>query len=308
MFKIEKPGIYFNVPVADYFQDACPVPSLTQSIAKVLLDRSASHAWQAHPRLNPNFVRDDPTKFDLGNLAHALLIGRGKSIAVIDADDWRTKAAKEAREAAAAEGKLGVLRHQYDRAAAMVERAREQLDAAGMSDAFRDGDGEVVIAWTLGAEWARSMIDWLSPDRRTVFDYKTTSASAAPHKLGAKMADDGWCLQAAFHSAGLDTLDPDNAGRRRHIFVCQEAEEPFALSIAELSEPALTIGRKQAAAAAGIWARCMASGKWPGYPACPIVPEYPGWAELRWLDREMNEFKDFPPLDGPDPVNILIAG
>jgi hypothetical protein len=88
-----------------------------------------------------------------------------------------------------------------------------------MSDAFREGDGEVVIAWRLGAEWARSMIDWLSPDRRTVYDFKTTAESTAPHKLGAKMADDGWHLQAAFHAIGLDHLEPDNAGRQRHIFV-----------------------------------------------------------------------------------------
>ena len=278
-------------------------------INKILLDHSPLHAWHAHPRLNPKFERDDPTKFDIGNVAHKLLIGRGKDIAVIVAPDWRSKAAQVARESAAAAGKLGVLGHNYDRAAAMVERAREQLDAAGMSDAFRDG--EVVIAWKLGEEWARSLIDWLSPDRRTVLDYKTTAASAAPHKLGAKMADDGWALQAAFHENGLDHIDPDNAGRRRHIFVCQEAEEPFALSIAEMSESAITIGRKQLQAAAGLWARCMAAGKWPGYPACPIVPEYPGWAEARWLDREVTEFADMPIL--PDrrerePVNILMAG
>lgn len=308
MTMITRPGIYTDFPVEQYRADPCPQPSLTQSIAKVILDHSPLHAWHAHPRLNPRFTHDEERKFDIGNIAHSLLIGRGKSIAVIDAEDWRTKAAKEAREAAAVEGKLGVLRHQYDRASAMVEAARKQLDAAGMSDAFREGNGEVVIAWRLGHEWARSMIDWLSPDRRVVYDYKTTAASAAPHVLGARMADNSWPLQSAFHENGLDHLDPGNAGRRRHVFVVQEVDEPFALSIAELSESALTIGRKQAAAAAGVWARCMASGRWPGYPAAPVVPEYPSWAESRWLDREMNEFADLPPLDQPEPVNILMAG
>ena len=66
MFKIEKPGLYLDVPVDDYFADPLPAPSLTQSIAKIILDHSPLHAWHAHPRLNPNFVRDDPTKFDIG--------------------------------------------------------------------------------------------------------------------------------------------------------------------------------------------------------------------------------------------------
>ena len=104
---ITAPGIYTDFPVDQYRADPCPQPSLTQSIAKVILDHSPLHAWHAHPRLNPRFVQDEEKKFDIGNTAHALLIGRGKSIAVIDADDWRTKAAKEAREAAAfAKGKI----------------------------------------------------------------------------------------------------------------------------------------------------------------------------------------------------------
>lgn len=308
MFTIDNPGIYFDVPVDDYFRDCCPDPSLTQSVAKILLDRSPLHAWHAHSRLNPAFVRDEPTKFDIGNVAHALLISRGKNIAVVDAEDWRTKAAKEAREAAAKEGKLGVLRHHYERAAIMATRAHEQLAAAGIQNAFRVGNGEVVIAWKIGEEWARSMIDWLSPDRRTVWDYKTTAASAAPHKLGAKMADDGWPLQAAFHANGLDTLDPENAGRRRHIFVCQETEEPFALTIAEMSESAMTMGRKQLQAAAGVWARCMAAGKWPGYPSAPVRPEYPGWAESRWLDRELTEFADVPVIVNPSTMLTDLSG
>lgn len=104
-----RPGIHLDIAAADYFADPCPSPSFTQSIGKLLIDRSPAHARLAHPRLNPDFDPDDATKYDIGNIAHRLLIGRGKELAVIEADDWRTKAAKEAREQAAAEGKLGVL-------------------------------------------------------------------------------------------------------------------------------------------------------------------------------------------------------
>jgi hypothetical protein len=96
--KIDKPGIYRGVSSADYFADPCPTPSLTQSLIKILIERSPEHAWTASPRLNPQFEYDDDTKFDIGNVAHRLVLGRGKEIEVVDFPDWRKKEAQEARE------------------------------------------------------------------------------------------------------------------------------------------------------------------------------------------------------------------
>ena len=93
-----KPGIYREFPVADYYADPAPTPSLTQSLAKIIIERSPLHAWHAHPRLNPDFERDDPTKYDVGNIAHALMLGRGKDLVVLETfDDWRTNDAKKRR-------------------------------------------------------------------------------------------------------------------------------------------------------------------------------------------------------------------
>jgi hypothetical protein len=105
---------------------------------------SPLHAWHAHPRLNPDYRHDDDTKFDVGNIAHKLMLGRGKDIVVLDFDDWRTKAAKErARRRRGRQAR----RARQARAAAdrMVKAAREQLDARGLGHLFGDqGDGEVV--------------------------------------------------------------------------------------------------------------------------------------------------------------------
>jgi hypothetical protein len=78
--RITQPGIYLDMSAVDYFADPCPSPSLTQSVAKRLIDRSPLHAWTIHPRLNPAFEADDPTKYDIGNIAHRLLLGRGKEL------------------------------------------------------------------------------------------------------------------------------------------------------------------------------------------------------------------------------------
>jgi hypothetical protein len=287
MLSISKPGIFTDVLPAAYFADLCPRPSLTQSVAKLLLDRSPLHAWYAHPKLNPDYVRNEETKFDLGNTAHQLLIGRGRDVMALPYNDWRSGKAKQAREEASLMGKLAVLEHQYERARNMVVAAREQLDDRGLDDLFWDGDGEVVAAWNEGEIWLRQMIDWLTPGNLTMADYKTTGESAAPQALARKMVNDGWHIQAAMAERGLDVLDAKSAGRRRYLFVVQEDTRPYALTVVEISESVMTLGRKMLQFAVRIWTHCMQQNIWPDYPHEVQRPEFPGWAETQWLDREM---------------------
>jgi PDDEXK-like domain of unknown function (DUF3799) len=296
--KIEHPGIYTDMSSADYFADPCPQPSLTQSVAKILLDQSPLHAWHAHPRLNPDWRPDDDTKFDVGNIAHKLMIGRGKEIVVLEEfDDWRTKAAQEARKAATAEGKLAVLGKKFALAHRMVGAAREQLDLRGLSHLFDQGAGEVVTAWQEDGIWFRQMLDWLPPDRSIYTDYKTTDVSAAPHGLGRMMVNAGWPIQAAMGERGLKAVDPLGF-RRRFLFVVQETQKPYSLNVVEMSETAMTMGRKMLAVAFARWRECIVTGIWPGYPTEIIVPDYPGYAEAAWLDREQTEFSE----------NLIMAG
>lgn len=296
---ISKPGLYLNIPTAEYFADPAPMPSLTQSIAKILLDRSPLHAWHAHPKLNPDFKPDNDRKFDVGNIAHQMMTGRGKEIVVLPekVQDWRTNAAKEAREEAAKQGKLAVLGKHFKLAGSMVAAAREQFELRGESDLFTVGDGEVVCIWNEGAVWFRQMIDWLSRDRLTFIDYKTTDESAAPHAVARKMANDGWHIQAAMAERGLNAIGMNPGQPRRYLFVVQETQVPYCLTVVEINEQSLTMGRKMLDVAARIWRECVALDRWPGYPLKTVVPEFPPYAEASWLDREQTEF-----------VNVLMAG
>src|SRR5882757_8458449 len=122
--KIDRPGIYRGISESDYRSDPCPVPSFTQSLCKVIIERSPKHAWIASPRLNPQFEYDDDTKFDIGNIAHRLVLGRGKEIEILDFADWRKKEAQEARETAADHGRIAVLRHQFEQSSDMAEAAK----------------------------------------------------------------------------------------------------------------------------------------------------------------------------------------
>ena len=241
------------------------------------------------------------------------MTGRGREIEIVEGhDDWRTKAAQEKRAAAAAVGKLAVLGKHFAKADRMVDAARTQLALRGLDDLFVEGNGEVVLAWeedvtdedgVVESIWLRQMIDWLSPDRHTFVDYKSTQRSAAPTKLGALAFDAGWHIQAAMAERGLDVFDPSAHGRRDYYFVCQETDPPYALTVARITEAPMTMGRKQLQYAVDLWARCMRENRWPGYPLEVVVPTFPGWAEQQWLTREIDEADSkrrvlpAPPLD-----------
>lgn len=284
-------GIHPNFPIDEYYNDPCPAPSLSQSIAKVLLDKSPAHARIHHPRLNPSRAEEQDKKFDLGSVAHRLLLGRGRDIEVCQYDDWRTKAAKESRDAAISAGRLPALAKDYERAARMVDEVKADLTGRGFAEDWFEGyvnPAELMIVAEIGGVWCRALVDWM-PFTRRPWDYKTTSRSAAPHEMSRRMTSDGWHIQAAFQERILDEIDPANAGRREHLFVVQENYEPFALSIVRIPEAAMTVGRRDVDRAIRIWGECLASGKWPAYTTETLAPEMPAWFAQQALEREEND-------------------
>lgn len=308
------PGLYATMSAADYFADPCPQPSLTQSIAKIILDQSPLHAWHAHPRLNPNFCSDEGEYTKpraIGNASHRIVLGRGKTletvrvpkrekvgnkyvvcdpVVLVDADDFKTDAAQQERDRIAAAGNVPMLRKHLDAAQAIGDAARRQLDLAGCAAAFRDGNAEVVmIAWDEeNGVWLRSMADWMS-SLSLLYDLKTGEQSAAPHVIPRRMVNDGWDVQAAMQNRILNILDPANRGRRRFRFVAVENEEPYGLTVNEMTETAMEMGGRKLRFAIGMWRDCLRRNEWPAYPPIVNRPEFPGYAETAWLNREIEE-------------------
>ncbi len=286
-----KPGIHLDIASADYFADPCESPSLTQSIASVLLDRSPRHAALRHPRLNPAWEPYEDTKFNIGNAAHKLLIGRGKELVIVEADDWRKNDAKAARAEAHEAGNVAILAHQHRTALAMAASFVEQTQTIEeCKTAFQPGtggNGEVVIIAEYEGVILRSMVDWMR-DPCHLDDLKTTGISASPDRLPYAMADGGWDLQAAIQERILDVLDLDGRGRRHHYFYLQENDDPYEVTVCELPESVMTIGRAKLDKAIGIWRRCMTENRWPGYPRLVHSPVYPPYLEARAIESLMD--------------------
>jgi hypothetical protein len=110
-----------NVSEAAYHADPCGSPSLSQSIAHTLITQSPRHAWLEHPRLGGQ-QRVSSKVMDEGSILHKLLLGAGAQFEMVVADDWRTKAAKEARDVIIAGGRIAILAHNFEKLMKAAER------------------------------------------------------------------------------------------------------------------------------------------------------------------------------------------
>jgi hypothetical protein len=308
---LDRPGIFLDVSVDEYHQDPCVGPSLTQSLCKILLERSPAHAKLEHPRLADHLDDDEeePEKYDktkaIGDAAHGILIGRGKSVAIGNFNNWMSKDAKQFKKDGIAAGKLVILDKHFERANAMVRAFRAQADAAGYHDAFNNGNGEVVIIANEGGIWLRALVDWMvSP--RLLFDLKTSALCCAPHIVEDRPSVMGWDIQGAMQERIFDAVDPAGAGRRKFVFFAQENTPPYALTPVELSEADLTMGRKKLAMAFSVWSACMKAGHWPMYPAETVVSRPRGFLETKFLEREIahHERKAREPM----PDDLIMGG
>lgn len=261
---------------AEYFADPSPVPSLTQSIAKTLLQKSPAHAWWEHPRLgkHPRI----PTKaMDDGQLVHTLLLGKGSLVNIIDARDFRTKAAQEARDNAIAGGFLPVLRHKYDEALVAVEAMRTNMTAFGIT---LDGASELAIEWEepglLGPVICRCRMDHVWLDEGRILDVKKAE-SAHPKAAARAAASYGYHVQTAAYTRALAALNPEFAGRVKMTFVFVENDAPYAVLPAYASGQMMALGESMWLRAVKIWEQCLANNDWPGYTREPVALDVPSY-------------------------------
>lgn len=283
-----EPGFHYDIPDADYHRDPCEEPSLSSGIARLLIERSPLHAWTAHPRLNPNFEPEEAKALDFGSAAHALILGKGAEIVVVDADSFRTKAAQEARDEARAAGASPILAADYARAVEMAAAFRKQLDLnPALRRLWDGGQSEMTIVWSDGKTWCRGRLDRFVEENNniTVFDLKTTSASAHPGAVSRRLFDMGQDFQQAFYRRGIYDLRPSNIRTYEAIILTQEIEPPYALSATRLDAATWAKADDQVTTAIAMWQGCMAMNVWPGYPPLIATAELPDYVERRWVDN-----------------------
>jgi len=275
-----------NVTDAEYFADPSIVPSLSQSIANVLISQSPLHAWAAHSKLG-NIPRKPTDATDEGTLLHALLLGKGmEKIEVIDHDEYRTNKAKEARDNALAQGLVPIKRKDFDGIQSALVQIQANIAAAGIS---LEGLNEVAFEWEEPGEHGpvicRGKMDVVRPELGEIVEVKKTR-NANPENLRRPFTDYGYHVQWASYVSCLEKLVPEFAGRVTFQFAFIELDPPYAVSVIEPSGAMRELGQRQWSRAVKTWERCLKTNRWPGYGGQVTRLEPLPWLMMDAMERE----------------------
>lgn len=267
-----KPGIYDGISNKAYHAD----PALGSTSLKTLATRTPAHYQhdKKHPKTSDAFT--------LGTAAHSLILEDDASgIVVVDAGNWLTKDAKEAKAAALAAGKQPLLTKEWLQVVAMRDAVMGHSVARELFTAHR---AEVSVFWAEDGQTYKCRPDAWQPG--VLVDLKTC-ASADPNEFGKVAHSFGYHQSAAHYIDGVKAATGETLPFR---FVLVEKTAPYFVSVVELDWEAVNIGRGLNERAKRIYAECVASNTWPGYPTAEPV-SLPMWAiyqseDLLGLNKE----------------------
>jgi hypothetical protein len=265
---------------AAYHAGPCPGPELSNSLIKVLLIQSPLHAKLKHPKLNPAYVPYESDRFDLGTAAHSILLEGGEAVVVVDAEDWRTKAAKEAREAAHAQGKAALLERHYRQAMEMAALARDFVSRTYLGDIMQTGVPEATVVWQEGGVWAKARPDLLATS--ICLDYKTTSATSPADFMRSSMVGFGYDIQDSWYRRGLAATGHPC----EFVFLVQEDSAPYTCYLVQCSESMRELADRKITRALRMWSECLARDEWPAYGHQSYIAQAPMWAMTEEMGRE----------------------
>jgi hypothetical protein len=260
-FTVTEPCVIPDLPEEQYHADPVPGGSLSSGGARTLLEPGGPAKFD----YGRNHPRASTKAFDLGHAAHTMALGVGAGLVVVDARDWKTKAAQEAKAEAYALGGVPVLSADFQRVAAMVDAIKAHPVAGALI--LAEGDAEQSLFWIDQATgvWCRARHDKAIRDRNgrlVIVDLKTCE-NAADAGIQKSVANYGYHQQGAHYSDAAAALDlGEDPG---FVFIFVEKSPPHLINVVQLDDEAMEVGRRRNAAALRIYAECTKTGEWPGY-------------------------------------------
>jgi hypothetical protein len=287
---IAEPGAWKGVPLDIYHSAVATAgPSISSSGLRTIWSDSPAHYWCRSP-YNPNRVEDKRSDaLDLGAAAHHWLLGEPKfaeRFLLSPYPDFRTKEAREWRDAQSAAGKVILSIEQWQ----SVQGMREGLlrNSLVREAGILDGHVERSIYWRgpddLSWIWLRSRPDVIPTGSGQYTDLKTTT-SVQRHDLSRTIANFGYRMQAALLRMGCRAL-----GLPFEMFslVFVEKEAPYCSRVVTLKDAEIDRGERQCKAALTMFADGLKTGEWPGPDGDQQDSEWietPAWDQAQTDDR-----------------------
>lgn len=267
----DKPGIYPNLPFADYHQ----IRAVNHSTL-VGFNRTPAHAREQmlHPK-------DGTEALATGHAFHTFLLQPevfAAEYVVPPKINRRFKAGKAAWKEweAAHPGALlltqeeGETYHEMREAVLAHPTAKELLSGAGAN--------ELTLVWT---DPETGLLCKARLDRLTalagwpfIVDVKT-SRNAAERPFQRDIAAYHYHQQGAWYRHGANALKP---AERRVALIAVEKEPPFGVAVWEITDRALDQGARECRKHLQEYAHCMETGVWPCYDAGMGLLDLPPWS------------------------------
>ena len=243
--------------MADDYHDH---PALSYSTGKALL-RSPAHYLHALTS------REESSTFDVGHAIHSLVLGIGAEVVEIPFDSYRTKAARDARDRAYADGLVPMKSADLD----PIREAAEAVLAHPTARAWLEREGAVELPlFATDPETGvdiRGKLDKLVDikGRKIPVDLKTV-IDARPAKVFQSVRDQDYDLQAAMYRHLIELALSAKSGPG--VIIAVEKTLPYGVAVYQLShEDFVEAGNLKLRT---ILARAQAlrdnPDAWPGYP------------------------------------------
>ena len=262
-------GFHRDLPFPDYLA----LDRLSPSRAK-LLSKSP-----AHDRYNRDHPPTETPALRIGKAVHSLALeGRpafDRAFTVAPECDRRTNAGKAlwGEFVAASEGKTVLTAAESEQVAGMAAGILAHPLAPAL---LADGTPELSLIWDdpeTGCP-CKGRADLARLEAGAILDLKTT-LDASPAAFARAVLNYGYATQAAAYLTGAAALGADVTD---FIIVAVEKSAPFAVGIYRMSDAALELGRRRWREACALYAQCLESGRWPGYPETITELALPNWA------------------------------
>lgn len=274
-------GLIHGMSAATYHADPCRSPSLSSSVARVLLNSSPAHAARIHPKMGGGSGKSTAA-MSMGDLFHALVSGSA-DIVIGDFPDYRTKASRAWRDFALAMRETPVLKNDSDLQVAqdMAQSVRGRA-AIGIDNTpfAATSKHEVTAIWQEKNIFCRARYDVLNitEHHADIWDWKTTN-DISDRGIERSIARYRYDIQDAFYRRGLEKLLPGYRGRISLIFCFVESSAPYTVRRVVLQPSYLQAANRCVSEAIDTWARCIDANDFPMLAPDTLAVELPAWLD-----------------------------
>lgn len=256
------PGVYDTITNEHYHR----LNAVGSTTLKGLLDPSKYGGYDTQGRAP---FTGDRSALDFGTVAHSILLeGDETGIALMPFDDYRTKAAREARDTATAQGLIPLKHTEYEQIMRVVDAVRAHPVAGDLLT------GHTAEQTIIHQDPDTGVMVKVRPDARTpgiITDLKTT-AIVDPRKFSREVIPDrGYQVSAALYTDVVREV----LGEDCEFFIIAvdkptDRDTTPRVVVIRMGDAYLEDGRRRYRHALNLYRHGLATGEWPStYTAEP---------------------------------------